>query len=222
MARCGALGSLIMLMGCNAAARNLAGAYDAPWRHLHAGMLAYIGSDNTTSNVERRQTVCPSVDLVIRSWEQGGSKQCFTVKHGTPVKIEAVVPARTGTTDRGDPLAWLGAFVKIRAIDRSWKGYTPIGFLQPNIHVGTVILMARDWSDGLTLAPRLDSVKLIDLPRDAHVKVLGYYPQLRGRTLFVKVLEGPYENREGWMAIEDVAPPPTLDAGLYGLVDSSD
>lgn len=149
--RWAAVGSLTLLMGCDVVVRNLAGAYDAPWRHLHAGGLAYIGSDNTASNVERRQTVCPSVDLVIQSWEQNGSKQCFAVKHGTPVKIEGVVQARTGATDRGDPLAWLGAFAKIRAIDGSWEGYTPIGFLQPSIHVGTVILMARDWSDGLTL-----------------------------------------------------------------------
>jgi hypothetical protein len=180
-----------------------------------------IGSDNTDAE-QRRQTICPSVDLVIQWWEQSGSRQCFTVKHGTPVKIETVVPARSGTTDRGDPLTWVGAFAKVRAVDRSWEGYTPIAFLQPSIKVGTVIPMARDWSDGLTLAPRLDSTKMIDLPRDAHVRVLGYYPQLRGRTLLVKVLEGPYENREGWMAIEDVAPPPTLDSGLYGLVDSTD
>lgn len=218
MTGCVPVALFLMLAACDAGAGKLGGAYDASWRHLHTGMVAYIGSDNTDSE-ERRQTVCPSVGLIIQWWEQGGSKRCFNVKHGTPVKIEAIVPARTGSTDRGDPLAWLGAFAKIRAIDRSWEGYTPTGFLQPNIRVGTVILMARDWSDGLTLAPRRHAAKMIDLPRDANVKVLGYYPQLRGRALFVKVLEGPYKNSQGWMAIQDVAPPPTLDAGLYGVVD---
>src|SRR5437660_10926846 len=132
---CAAVASLLVLISCNSGASNLTGAYDAPWRHLRPGMVAYIGNDNTDSE-QRRQTVCPSVDLVVEWWEQSGSTQCFTVKHGTPVRIEAVVPARAGSTRQGDPLAWLGAFAKISALNRSWEGYTPTGFLQPSIRVG--------------------------------------------------------------------------------------
>ena len=170
-------------------------------RHFRVGIVAYIGHDNTDAT-DRRQSVCPSVDAVVEWWEQSGSKQCFTANHGTPVKIEAIIPARSGT-DRQ-----LGPFAKVRAINVGWTGYVAACLLQPSIPVGTVIPMERDWSDGLTLAPRQGAAKAIDLPTDVKVKVLGYYPQFRGRTLFVKVLDGAYRNRRGWMVIEDVAAPP--------------
>jgi len=201
---------LTTLTGCAGEPREVSGGYNAPWRHFRVGTVAYIGRDNFPA-MDRRQSVCPSVDAVVEWWEQNGSKQCFTAAHGTPVKIEAMAPARTGRNSQGDPLSWLGPFAKVRAINVGWRGFVAACLLQPNIPVGTVIPMVRDWSDGLTLAPHQDGTKVIDLPTDVNVKVLGYYPQFLGRTLFVKVLEGAYRNRRGWMGIEDAAPPPKYE-----------
>lgn len=195
------------LLGCAGEPGDASGGYDAPWRHFRVGMVAYIGRDNTHAT-DRRQSVCPSVDAVVEWWEQSGSKQCFTAAHGTPVKIEAMAPARSGRNRWGDPLSWLGPFAKVRAINVGWTGFVAACLLQPNIQVGTVIPMDRDWSDGLTLALHQDGSNVIDLPTDVKVKVLGYYPQFLDRTLFVKILEGAYRNRRGWMGIEDAAPPP--------------
>lgn len=211
------LGFVIALGGCGSAGASGLGGYDAPWRHLKAGDVAYIGFDNWDSQ-SKRQTVCPSVDLVIESWEHSSSKGCVTIKHGTPVKIESVLPARVGTTTHGDPLTWLGGFARVRGVDRKSRGYTVLGFLQPNIPVGTVIPMVRDWSDGLPFTEK-GTGKVVDLPDTTHVKVVEYHPESEGDTLLVQIVDGPYVGRRGWMAIQDADPPPGLDAGLYGIVD---
>jgi hypothetical protein len=140
---------------------------------------------------------------------------CSHKKRGISAIIEQVIPAKSEddmSSVDGTPN------VEIRATDGSWSGFTGIIGLQPNVPLGTVIVLKQMGNDVLNLAPRQGSDLDVgpDLGKEAKVKVLHYYPASGDRTLYVTVLDGKYAGQNGWIFALGAE---TVDGKLVSTLD---
>ena len=187
-------------------------AISSAWRHVHAGAKVYAGGGEPGNTA---QPVCPTVQAFVALWHNGGSRRCISVRHGTPAIVLAVI---RGTCADILGLHCFGAFVKLRATDRTWSGFSGLGYLEPNIPRGTTFLMMADWGSPLFLDRQPESdVGALDLGSQAIVATLQYKPRNANDQLFVRVLTGRYKDRTGWVSLFDDQPVP--GQGLYGLLD---
>jgi hypothetical protein len=94
----------------------------------------------------------------------------------------------------------------LRALNHAWHGYAAILLLQPNISRGTILKTDSDFAGAPTeLADSSGAAGGPKLAKGTSVKVFGYYPRLKGRTLYVRVLDGGLRGAKGWVDIETIA-----------------
>ena len=137
--------------------------------------------------------VCASVAKYVAE-----DAHCRHVSQGTPAIVEAVIPNRVKTP--ADPYGT--PFVKLRAIDGSWSGYTSASSIAPAIPPGVTLLLTRaPGEEVMRLAPseNAGSDAGVDLGARAKVVVLRYDPSSQDRELDVRVLDGRYAGRAGWV-----------------------
>ena len=177
------------------------------WRYLHVGETVYMGGNQWDSST---QMVCSSIRGLIDSSSHARSTGCIAAPHGTPAVVEAIIPnERRGARP-------VDAYVKIRAVNGKWAGVTNLAYLQPTIPSGTILLMDRDWATAMTLGSGGQ-----DLGSQVAVEVVRFDPKRTGRQLYVRILDGPYKNSEGWMGIAQVHPDAVAEQGRYGLIGAA-
>lgn len=187
-----ALVAILTVLGLNEA-RRFAPIYAAAasWSKLRVGMNVYTSQES----ILHGQTVCPTVAALLAS-QRSDSERCRIVAAGTPAIVDAIVPCKKNHPNWG----YESAHVKLHARNGSWHGFSEAGSLQPDVPVGTLIDMERDW--GAPLALENDRGVPTDIGASALVRVLRYDPK-REVSLYVKILDGPFMNRTGWMGIQD-------------------
>ncbi len=168
------------------------------WVRLHVGMTLYTGTDGGDATT---LTVCPTVAQYLAFAGVGGSGNVAECSHRKPdvaAIVEEIVPANAD-----DPFH--APYVKLRAADGSWSGYTDIIGQQVAIPVGTTLVFTKSGGESLRLAPRQGS-NLHSGPNlgdSVTVKVLHYFPNTNDRSLYVTVLDGEYAGQNGWMFTMD-------------------
>jgi hypothetical protein len=172
-------------------ARKLAPAYAAAdsWSMLRAGMRLYTGDGYSSAG----QAICPTLATLLAS-ERNRSGLCKIVSRGTPAIVDAILACAKTDPDWG----FESPHVKLHALDGSWVGFTDAGNLQPDIPVGTLLAMHRDWGAPLMLESERGAPTPIG--ESAMVTVLRYDPTAEA-PLYVKILDGSYRNRTGRMEI---------------------
>lgn len=212
--RCLATGALVVATfiafassGAVNARTLLADGLPQGWERIRVGSHVYMGADGGGFN-DSAQVVCPSpLDYFkwSRTWRIDA---CRAIPHGTPAIVDSLIPNTSGKERIPFTL------VLVRAVNKSWHGYTALLLLQPDIVAGSILSM-RDDIAGVPakLAVRSDSPGGVLIGQNIKVRVLKYDPRRRSRTLYVRVLEGKYRGREGWM---DIANAKTNVLGRYG------
>lgn len=173
------------------------------WSHVHVGSKVYVAGDPTWGQV------CPSLDAYYEAWHSHTLGQCYPLRPGTPGIVEAIYPSKPSDPDPGM------THVKLRAVNGTWRGFTIVQNLQPDILVGSVLVMGRDWTGPLTLGRSVNGPGPDIGPR-ATVKVLRYVPTHPHRSVFVRVLDGDFKGREGWMFMGNSE---TDGIGTFGMAD---
>ena len=212
--RCVTTGALVIatfIVFANGGAVNarttLADASPQGWEHIGVGSQVYMGADGGGFN-DSAQVVCPSPADYFKWSRTWRIDACRAVRHGTPAIIETLIPNTPGK--RRVPFT----VVLVRAVNNSWRGYTALLLLQPNIVAGSILTMRDDIAGASAkLAVTSDSRGGVQIGQNIKVRVLKYDPRRRSRTLYVRVLEGKYRGREGWM---DIANAKTNVLGRYG------
>lgn len=169
--------------------------YDAAartWSEVRPGVKVYIGGDSDAAS----QTVCPNLTTYLRYEQTGKAPNCIHVAHGMPAVVESVIPCT-----RTDPsFGYETPRALVRAIDGTLRGVTTAGNFQPNIRPGIILKLHRDWGAPLSM---VGANKQINLGTAATVRLLRYEPKAdAGRTLYVRVLDGPHAGESGWTGIQ--------------------
>jgi hypothetical protein len=187
-----AIASAGLWIAGNGDATVLAPANDAAkeWSVLKVGMLVYTGSTNGA------QAVCPTLASYFDS--QRYDRPCAKITNGTPVVVEKIVPCKNTDPQWG----WESPAVEIRARDGSWRGFTDSDELQPNIPIGTLLYLQRDWGAPLSITDDRDVTTNIGAA--ALVRLLRYDPK-RDASLYVEILKGEHEGMRGWTGIQLVS-----------------
>lgn len=177
---------------------------------IHVGEQVYAGSDQIHQDA---QEVCRSIPALKR-WlsriPKDSRNGCTTIKHGTSVIIESIAKPE-GSED---------VFVRLRSARRTFEGYSLLAYVEPPMPPGAVLEMSGDWSSSLLLASGPASGRGVDIGYSATVQVISFHPSNLNSTLFVRVLDGPFKGRLGWMSVQQS----TLmqpGGGLYGVVVES-
>jgi hypothetical protein len=175
-------------------------------------MKVYLSDDADAHSTT--QTVCTTLSDYF-NYESNKPNTCQNIRHGTPAIVKAIISPRLS-----DPREFFPApYVQLAALDGSWVGFTTAISLQPDIPVGTVLAVTRDGSLDLTQCSRPScGGNWLNLGNHAIVKLLQYHPEVwRGRNLYVRVLDGRYKGRTGWLYVADTVEALGLTVGPYGL-----
>lgn len=129
--------------------------------------------------------------------QRDSSASCRFVAQGTPAIVDSVIPCKRTDPDFG----YESPQVRLHAANGSWSGFTEAAGLQPDVPVGTLLAMERDWGAPLVIENSRGAQTVIG--SSSVVRLLRYDPK-RDASLYVTVLDGAYRNRRGWMAIQSV------------------
>lgn len=183
---------VLAIQGSNRA-RELAPIYSAAesWSKLRVGMRVYTGQEGNASG----QAVCRTLARLYAR-QRDPVSPCGLVAQGSPAIVDAVIPCKKTDPNWG----YESPQVQLHAVDGSLKGFTDAGILQPDVPVGTLISMQRDW--GAPLVIESENGHMTILGSSATVRLLRYDPK-RDASLNVIVLDGAYRNQTGWMGIQN-------------------
>jgi hypothetical protein len=135
--------------------------------------------------------VCATVASYRDYLKENGNKGCVERPAGVKVVIDAIVPAT----------AEAGAIVKVHAQSGAFAGYTAVTELLPPIPSGTVVALVPAPNETLTISSsrRAELDDGINLGARASAVVLQFDPASDGRDLFVRVTNGKYAGKTGWL-----------------------
>ena len=183
---------MTLLLGMTMSA---SGVEPAPnWLILHSGVRAFTlddGADATTA------TVCPTLQLYLRGLDNAAAPRCLHEKPGVAVVVESIAARRCVDFESQTHVPC----VKIRAVDGSWSGYTGATTIVPAVPIGSVVDLAPQPQEHLTLAAKSssDSTTGVDLGAHVRARVLRYVPSTDARELRVSILSGSHAGATGWV-----------------------
>ena len=184
--------AVTVLLGTTIAA---SGAEPAPhWLILHAGVRAFTLDDGADATMA---TVCPTLQLYLRGSDNAAPPRCLHEKPGVAVVIESIVGRRCVDFESQTHVPC----IRIRAIDGSWSGYTGATTIVPAIPIGTIVDLAPQPQERLTLAAKPSSGSTTGTDLGAHVRarVLRHVPSADARELRVSILSGSPAGATGWV-----------------------
>lgn len=184
------------------------------WSRLHRGMKVYLSNDERPFT-DTEQTVCSDTSA-FRAVETGvgSSSRCKQARFGTPVRIEDVVPSRL------DDWFYPAPLVKVRTLDGSLAGFTDVLALQPDIPVGATIVMTRkQFPVNVVPSYHWCGACGFDIANGTRVKVLEYDPRANNlrHQLHVRVIDGTFAGREGWVFTDETQTIDSPYTGSYGV-----
>jgi hypothetical protein len=159
------------------------------WVYATPGTRIVLGTNGQDSDI---MMVCNSPDA-MRAMAQNA---CSGRKEGTPVVIEAVVPAPGKKCS--DPKTVL----RIHASDGTWHGFVDMDSVYPLVPAGTTLtLKSPNAGQPLTLATNRQTgddqgTRLED---SVTVKVIAFSPGYEVRNLHAVVLSGAHAGKQGWI-----------------------
>lgn len=175
------------------------------WSELRVGMKVF-----TTD-----QPVCSSLETLAGAFSSRTAK-CLPIKYGSAAKVERVMISerlrRSGVPQLVEPIIF------VRAADNSWFGYTSILGLQPNIPTGTLLhVVPQAEAPSLLGACPARSCGGVPIVNRMEARLLEYHPEQSETQLYVKVVDGPYRNRHGWISLADLDVSTYVDVGYFGI-----
>lgn len=175
------------------------------WLRIRAGTKLFTGSDGGDATTV---SICRSRNA-YNDFASGGETKCSHKRPGLKIHIVSYVNDYSGDGKTNIPI------LNVAADDGSWSGYTgSLVSVQPRIPVGTRLQTEPDQNAKAKLwANSTDDYNSgVELADRTTVEVIKQDPSnVQNSTLFVKVLDGKYAGREGWM----------LDMGLQTLKGTS-
>jgi hypothetical protein len=173
----------------------LLGAGPVPsWLILHSGVRAFTLDDGADATMA---TVCPTLPLYLHGPDDAAAPRCLHERPGVSVVIESIDGRRCVDFESQTRVPC----VRIRAMDGSWSGYTGATTVAPAVPVGTLVDLAPQPIERLTLAPKpaWKSGEGTDLGARVRARVIRYVPSTDERELFVSIINGPHVGATGWV-----------------------
>ena len=159
------------------------------WLSAKPGAVEFLGAGDEDSPTA---PVCSTIAAYKQYVKENGALGCIEKPQGVRITIEAI----THTAGVEVPI------VKVRANDRSFRGYTALGVLVPQIPAGVAVTLKPGESEKITIAQsqhaELDNGT--DLGPHATAVTLRFDPAIAdGRDLLVRVTSGKMAGKTGWL-----------------------
>lgn len=183
------------------------------WSRLHVGMKVYLSEDGL--GPDKTQAVCESVRDFRRALHRQKA-HCTYHRYGTEADVTSIIPSQIQDWYYPVPL------VTLTALNRTWKGITSVLSLQPDIPAGAVLMMTqKQYPIGLAPCRTSCATWGPDIGTHIRVKVLKYDPvTYDGTPLYVKVLDGEYAGKTGWVFMRDTEVAESMNS-VYGITYGS-